>query len=154
MKNNNRHDFPYLPEGREILYVSKDNKFMREASEGLKNSGCAKQATSAVIVKDDEVVGRGTNAGERLDECPRDAAGFKTGEGYYLCKEHCDQKGHAEVMSIKDAIAKGFDAELKGADLYLDGHWWCCKNCWDAMIAVGIRNVYLRDDSRKLYEKK
>lgn len=154
MKNKTKQGFPCLPEDREILYVNiEKSAFMQAAFRKLRDSGCAKQATAAVVVKNGVVIGSGTNAGKKLKECPREAAGCKTGEGYHLCKQHCDQEGHAEVMAIKDAIGKGFDGELEGADLYLDGHWYCCKNCWDAMIAVGIKNVYLRKDSKKLYKK-
>ncbi|MCF7906476.1 hypothetical protein K9L04_00910 [Patescibacteria group bacterium] len=41
--------------------------------------------------------------------------------------------------------------KIKGADLYLDGHWWCCKVCWIFMNAFGIRDVYLRNDSFEKY---
>ncbi|MFA6518362.1 MAG: deaminase [Candidatus Shapirobacteria bacterium] len=144
-------EYPYLPPGRTILYVPANNQFMFTASEGLQHSGCCKQATSAVIVKDGQVIGRGTNAGIKVKVCPRDQQGFKTGEGYHLCREICHQIGHAEVTAIADAKQNGFDTT--NADLYLDGHWWCCEDCWNKMIEARIANVYLREDSVALYKK-
>lgn len=41
--------------------------------------------------------------------------------------------------------------KIKKADLYLDGHWWCCKACWIFMNAFSIKDVYLRDDSFEKY---
>ncbi len=43
--------------------------------------------------------------------------------------------------------------KIKGADLYLDGHWWCCKVCWMFINAFYIKDVYLRDDSFEKYFK-
>ncbi len=143
--------FPYLPEGREILYVDSANKFMKEAAELLKSSGCVKQPTAAVVVKNGKIIGRGANAGKKIDVCPRAILKCPTGEGYELCKSVCEQEGHAEVMAINDALAKGED--LAGADMYLDGHWWVCKPCWDEIIRAGIKNVYLRSDSAELYKR-
>jgi deoxycytidylate deaminase len=74
-----------------------------------------------------------------------------TGEGYDLC-EGCNSKFHSEPSAIRDALSKNKDTE--GADLYLWGHWWCCKDCWDSMISAGIKNVYLLDGSEKLFNKK
>jgi deoxycytidylate deaminase len=34
------------------------------------------------------------------------------------------------------------------------GHWWCCKPCWDNMIAAGIKNVYVIEGSEILFNKK
>lgn len=144
-------EYPYLPPGKTIDYVPADNIFMRRAAAALSQSGCAKQATGAVIVRDNTVIGSGTNAGKRVEVCPRDLQGFKTGEGYHLCREICLQQGHAEVMAIRNA--KSFGHQTAGADLYLDGHWWCCQNCWLEMIAAGINRVFLREDSVKLYKR-
>ncbi|MBU0614216.1 hypothetical protein KJ766_02960, partial [Patescibacteria group bacterium] len=40
-----------------------------------------------------------------------------------------------------------------GADLYMYGHWWCCKPCWDAMIEAGIRDVYVCSDAHKRFTR-
>jgi deoxycytidylate deaminase len=138
--------YPYLPEGKNILYVGEDDKFMAEAKKISKN-GCCKQPTGAVLIKDGKIIGRGSNAGKLVTECPR--WGSPTGENYGPCKEICHQEGHAEVMAIKDA--ENNQADCEGANIYLYGHWWCCKDCWDAMIKEKIKNVYLLDKSWEVF---
>ena len=143
----NEIKYPYIPEGKEIKYVVIGNEFMRAAKEILDHKGCVKHPTSAVVVKDGKIVGRGTNAGKIVEVCPR--WGSPTGTNYGPCKEICGQEGHSEVTSIADAKKKG--NETMGADLYLYGHWWCCENCWNTMEKAGIRNVYLLDKSWELF---
>ena len=139
--------FPYLPEGRKIVYVSLDNEFMAEAKSLCDASGCAKQPTGAVIVKNGKIIGRGSNAGEKVSECPR--WNSPTGENYGPCKDVCKQEGHAEATAVKDMMKNQTDYE--DADIYLYGHWWCCKGCWDAMIQGKIKNVYLLDKSWEMF---
>lgn len=139
--------YPYLPEGRTILYVDINNPFMAEANNICKNSGCAKQSTGAVIVKNGKIISRGTNAGKLVLECPR--WGSPTGENYGPCKDICKQEGHAEAMAVKDMMAHQTDYE--DADIYLYGHWWCCRDCWESMIKGKIKNVYLLDKSFELF---
>lgn len=142
---------PYLPKNRKILYVSPTNKFMKEATKILANSGCIKQPTAAVIVKRGKIIGRGVNAGEKVEVCPRVIRNCPTGTGYEFCKTVCKQEGHCEVMAIRDTLNKGSDP--KGASMYLDGHWWVCEPCWDEIIRVGVSQVFLRKDARELYKK-
>lgn len=139
--------YPYLPEGRTILYVGLDNEFMLEAKKLCADKGCAKQATGAVIEKHGEIIGRGTNAGILMPECAR--WGSPTGQNYGPCKDVCHQEGHAEEMAIRDMMANAVD--YKGANIYLYGHWWCCQNCWKHIIDGGIANVYLLDNSWNLF---
>jgi deoxycytidylate deaminase len=139
--------YPYLPEGREIKFVAIDDQFMIEAIKMHDQSGCTDHPTGGVVVLNGKVIGRGTNAGKKVDICPR--KDFPTGVGYNLCKEVCLQIGHSEATAIKDAIDNGYDP--KGGDVYMYGHWWCCKNCWDAMIGAGIKNVYLVQDAFKKF---
>ena len=142
---------PYLPEGKDICYVQPTNRFIRKAGKILKNSGCVKQATAAVLVKDGKIIGRGANAGKKVKICPRVVQNYPTGQGYHLCKETCRQEGHAEVMAIKNALFQGYDTD--GATLYLEGHWWVCKECWNFIILHGIKRVCLREDSMQIYKK-
>lgn len=137
--------YPYLPPGREIKFAAEDNPFMYRAKMISQKSGCAKQPTGAVVVKNGKIIGKGTNAGQKVDSCPRVKKRSKTGQDYYLCKEVCYQEGHAEVMAARDAKQKGLNTN--GADLYLYGHWWCCKDCWDEMIKAKIKDVYLVADA-------
>ena len=142
---------PYLPRNRMIIYINLNNKFMREATKMLANSGCVKQPTAAVIVKLGKIIGRGVNAGKKIDVCPRVINNCPTGTGYEFCKTVCEQEGHCEVMAIRDVLKNGNNP--KDADMYLDGHWWVCKPCWDEIIKVGISRVFLRKDSAELYKK-
>ena len=66
---------------------------------------------------------------------------IKTGKKYWICPGCADYRFHAESGAVRNAIENGHDTA--GADLYLYGHWWCCKNCWDTMIKEKIKNVYL-----------
>ena len=145
--------YPYLPEGREILYVPLSNKYMTMAMEYAKEyrSNLA-QPSGVVIVKNDEVIGGGSigNNPAHIKGCVRVTMNMTTGQGYDLC-EGCDPKFHSEPTAIRDAHAKGNDT--KGADLYMWGHWWCCKGCWDAIISAGINNVYDLEDSEILFNK-
>jgi len=131
--------YPYLPEGKEIKFAPADNEFMKEAIAMHDKSGCTNHPTGGALVLNNKVIGRGNNASKRVDKCPREF--LPTGEAYHLCKEVCLQIGHSEVVAIKNAIDNGYDT--KGADMYLYGHWWCCKDCWDAMIKAGVKNVFL-----------
>jgi len=117
---------------------------MKEATELLAKSHCVRP-TAAVIVKAGKIIGRGMNAikNKRPDICP--IMTHKRGTVYNLCQEICGQEGHAEVMAIRDALKK--TKNLKGANLYLAGHWWVCKPCWDEIIKVGISRVYLNTAS-------
>jgi len=141
--------YPYIPKGKTILYVEKNNQFMQVAKQIAKQTGCAKQPTGAVVVKDGKIIGQGCNAGKKVDICPRVLKGSKTGEDYHYCKDVCLQEGHSEVTSINNTKKNKHDTQ--NADLYLYGHWWCCKNCWDTMIKAGIKNVYLVKDAHKKF---
>ncbi len=137
----------YMPEDKHVLYVDLDNEFMLEAKKLIKGGACAKQPAGAVIVKDGKIIGRGTNAGKLMNECAR--WGSATGQNYHLCKEVCHQEGHAEDMAVRDAIKNKFNCE--GADIYMYGHWYCCKPCWDIMNEHKIANVYLLYNSWNLF---
>lgn len=146
--------YPYLPEGKTISYVHADNRFMHAAEE------CARMysldpahSTGTVLVKNEIIVGRGANGSTYHEEhgCERKRQNIPTGERYDLC-EGCSPQNHSEQKAIADAKSRG--VETRGADLYLWGHWWCCKPCWDAMIDAGIRGVYLLEGSEKVFNTK
>ena len=142
-------NYPYIPKDREIKYVTSENHFMNEAKKIAQQSGCKKQSTGAVVVQQGKIISSGCNAGKKVETCPRETKKYKTGEGYHLCKEVCNQKAHAEIDAINNAISS--QAETNGANLYLYGHWWCCKNCWDVIIDAEISNVYLLENSHILF---
>ena len=145
--------YPYIPEGRTILYVPANNPFMIEAREfALANSLDKAVKNASFIVKDGIVIGRGANGSDYHEKngCERVKRGIPTGKGYELC-EGCSPKNHGEPKPLADTKAQGNNTE--GADLYLWGHWWCCEPCWKSMINAGILNVYLLEGSEKLFNK-
>lgn len=153
-------NYPYLPEGREIKYVSLDNFYMQTAREFSKNNSTDRlQPTGSVIVQDSKIIGEAANVipltNPKLVEmhrnglCTRKLLKVKTGTKYWLCPGCAKYSDHSEQRAIKQARGNGLDT--KGADLYLYGHWWCCKPCWDKITEAGIKNVYLLNDSEKLF---
>ncbi|WP_162939460.1 hypothetical protein [Neorhizobium sp. NCHU2750] len=68
--------------------------------------------------------------------CPRE--GMATGEGYHLCKEVCQQVGHAEIV----ALAKAGD-RARGSSIYLQGHTYICDACKEACRAAGISEMFV-----------
>lgn len=149
----NQIAYPYLPEGRGIKYVADGNRYMFLAKLfARKNSLDKTMPGAAVIVKNGNVIGIGANGSDfhKTHQCQRVLLGCKSGEGYDLC-EGCHPKNHSEASAI--ANAKIGEYETNGADLYLWGHWWLCKDCWDKMITAGIKDVYLLFGSEKFFNK-
>lgn len=155
--------YPYLPEGKGIIFAPGDNQFMLEAKEMARlHSTDYLQRTGAVVVKDGQIIGRGANHSvlgkfesyNKLHQkgmCVRKFFNVKSGHGYWMCPGCVTNKNHAEASAVRDALKNGFDAN--GADLYLWGHWWACKPCWDAMIKGGIKNVYLLENAWELFRR-
>jgi deoxycytidylate deaminase len=145
--------YPYIPKGRIIGYVSADNPFMLAAKDvAFRESMDNTVPTGSVIVLNDEIVGAGANGSNyhKTHVCERVKRGIPTGQGYELC-EGCSPKNHSEPKAINNARKRV--QNLDGASLYLWGHWWCCEPCWNAMIEAGISDIYLMDDSEKLFNK-
>lgn len=145
--------YPYLPEGRSFLYVEEGNPFMVEAKVyALAHSIDHTVKTGSVVVVNGAVIGRGANGSDWHDThpCERARLGIPTGERYDLC-EGCHSKNHSEVRAVEDASRT--EADLSNAALYLWGHWWACKPCWDAIEAAGIPQVYLVEGSERLFNK-
>ena len=145
--------YPYLPEGKEILHVEENNKYIQEAKKYARKHSLDKvMPNGTVIVKDGEIIGRGANGSTYHDihVCERVKKNIPTGQGYELC-EGCHPKNHGEPKAIKEAQQN--NKETNGADVYLWGHWWCCEPCWKAMIEAGIKNVYLLENSEVLFNK-
>ena len=145
--------YPYIPKGKIIRYVEHTNPYIILAKEYAKKYSLdTTMPGGAVIVKNEIVLGIGTNGSEyhKTHTCQRILLNCKSGEGYELC-EGCHPKNHSEPSAINDALARGNNPN--GADLYLWGHWWCCKSCWKAMKSTGIKNVFLQKNSEILFNK-
>jgi deoxycytidylate deaminase len=156
-----KENYPYLPEGRTFRYVSLADNFMAETKRvALEHSTDGKQPTGAVIVRNGAIIGSGANKSRLRNQwlrniharfCIRKLFKVKSGTKYYLCPGCASSHMHAEPQAIHDAQKK--HGNLAGADLYHWGHWWCCKPCWDAMIAVGIRDVYLVEGATEQFKR-
>ena len=145
--------YPHLPEGRTILYVPESNAYMQMAKdEAHKYRSNLLQPGAAVIVKDGTVLGVGSigNNQAHIKGCERVRLNMPTGQGYDLCSG-CDPINHSERQAVIAAAGAGYD--LAGAQLYLWGHWWCCEPCWKSMIKAGISQVYLLEESERLFNR-
>lgn len=148
-------DYPYLPKGKKINYVDENNEFIQAAKNFAKTNSLDKHMpTGSAVVKDGRVIGLGANGSDYHEKhgCERVKRNIPTGQGYELC-EGCHPKNHSEPKAISDARKKHPEVNLKGADLYLWGHWWACEPCWIAMESAGIRDVYLVSKSHKIFNK-
>jgi deoxycytidylate deaminase len=153
--------YPYIPAGRKFLFVSEDNLYMREAARARRElSTDRKIPTGSVIVARGKVIGRAGNQARlrniflmRLHEkgfCIRRLLHVQTGQKYWLCYGCASSKNHSEPLAVSDALKK--TPSIAGGDLYLYGHWWCCKGCWDSMIDAGIKNVYLVEGAKEKFQ--
>jgi deoxycytidylate deaminase len=154
--------YPYLPEGRTIKYVPDTNPFMAVAKRVREASTEKNYPTGAVVVMNDEIIGSASNRAalknKKLQEfhrttlCLRKVFKIPSGQKYWVCPGCAKHRHHAEGRAVRDALKNKKD--ISGSDLYLYGHWWCCKPCWDSMIGAGVRDVYLVDGAFELFEKR
>jgi deoxycytidylate deaminase len=146
--------YPYLPEGRTILYVPENNEFMQAAKRvALAESTDKKTSTGVVVVNDQGmIVVSAANQSALKNQfllrthptwCIRKLCHIPSGQKYWMCPGCASSAYHAEHFAMDKAKKKNLD--LTGSDVYLWGHWWCCEPCWNAMIKAGIRNVYLME---------
>lgn len=157
-------NYPYLPEGRTILYVGEDNKYMFSAKEVALTESTDKKISTGVVIVDEqgEILAKAANQSAlrnkflldtHKDWCIRKLFKIPSGQKYWLCPGCASHRNHGEYRAVS-ALLKKFPQKTnsKNLDLYLWGHWWCCKPCWDKMISVGIRNVYLAEGIDKLFK--
>lgn len=154
-------------------FVPEENQFMQAAKlAAIKHSLTSVFPIGIVAVKEDKVIveaGNGNGYHEKNLNSPGHRKGcvrrylnderekigqekFKSGEGYELCPG-CHTDSHAEANLIKNAKLLQIYEELNDSDVYMYGHFWCCKPCWEKFLAAGIRNVYLSDDCEKTKDK-
>ena len=128
-------NYPYLPIGKQIKFTDENNIYMLEAKR-IRNtmSSESRQPTGAVVVYEGIIIGRGANQSRLHNEklldlhnsfCIRKVLHVSSGTKYWLCPGCAKFKDHAENRAVKDALKNR--EVLDGADLYLYGHWWCCK---------------------------
>jgi deoxycytidylate deaminase len=153
--------YPYLPEGRTILYVGADNIFMVQAREMARLSNDQQQPTGAVLVFQDKVILGDSNKNPLTSSfliklhkkyCIRHMLKIPSGQKYWACPGCAGNESHAESRVCKQLLKNGVtDRPL---DLYLWGHWWCCDVCWKNMLKIPVRNVFLLEGSELLFDAK
>ena len=96
---------------------------------------CAKQIVTATVVapNGDRFIATNYTLNPQV-RCPR--ADMPTGVGYHLCKEVCEQPGHAEINALKLAGDKAM-----GATLNISGHTYACESCKQAARDAGIKKI-------------
>lgn len=82
----------------------------------------------------DMPLGAGPCAKQTVAVCPR--GDMPTGFGYSLCREVCQQPGHAEINALRLA---GDDAA--GGRMVISGHTYACQSCRDAAGIAGITKI-------------
>ena len=151
--------YPYLPSGVNIFYVPEDNIFMSLAKEQAKASNDQNTPTGAVIVSNNSVIAKAHNkapiSNKKLIDlhkkyCIRKMLKVPSGTNYWLCPGCATNSSHAEYRAVLD-VQKNFSKEYENPELYLWGHWWCCKPCWDKMLEIGIKKVHLLKNSEILF---
>jgi deoxycytidylate deaminase len=155
--------YPYLPKGRTILLVPENNQHMLAAKEtALTKSTVELHRTGAVIVdKDGTILTKEANQATFKNKflldthktwCIRKLFKIPTGQKYWMCPGCASHKNHGEYRAAAELIKKFPQKVNAGLDLYLWGHWWCCKPCWDKMIEAGIKNVYVMKNASNLFK--
>lgn len=113
---------------------------------------CLKQSVKALIVtlQGEQIFGS-NHINNIITSCPRVEQGCKTGEGYQLCKDICNQGAHAEVDAIIQAQKQNIS--ITGGTLYLVNHYYCCENCLSSMKEAKLsRAIVLGDDGSVVKE--
>lgn len=153
--------YPYLPDGAHISYVPEDNIFILQAKEQAKKSNDHNTPTGAVIVCGNKIISEAHNkapiSNKKLIKlhksyCVRKLLKIPSGKGYWICPGCATNSSHAEFRAVLDI--QNNKKETNNLELYLWGHWWCCKPCWDKMIEVHINKVYLVEKSEILFNPK
>lgn len=105
----------------------------------------------AAIVKNGNILCLGANGSDHHDKygCYRKDNGIPTGEKYELC-EGCHPQHHAEAKAIQQLLATYSENDardlLKGAEVHLYGHWYCCQPCTLLMESYQIRFVFIEKE--------
>lgn len=101
---------------------------------------CKKQLVIFLLFNNNNtIVSVGTNHCENpQDICPREILGYKSGEGYDLCKSICKQNNHAEIDSINNLMNN-----INLSFGILIGHTYCCDNCYQKLNKLGVTNIVI-----------
>ena len=154
-------EYPYLPKGKTIEYVGETNEYMKMAKEVARGSNDQSLPTGAVLVSGAVVLAKASNKTPLSNPflkdlhkkyCVRRMLGIPSGQKYWLCPGCASHKNHAEYRTVADFQRKFGNQYYSNSELYLWGHWWCCKPCWDKMLEIGIKKVFLLEGSEILFD--
>jgi deoxycytidylate deaminase len=107
---------------------------------------CAKVRVMCTLVHADGRRWTGENIVRRPQMiCPR--GDMPSGQGYALCRDVCDQVGHAEVLAL---LAAGSDAAA-GCVAYVQGRDFICYDCQSRLVSAGVRTFVLGKPSEPSY---
>lgn len=99
---------------------------------------CVKQVVKATVISRSGNEFVATNHCDTPQQkCPR--ADMPTGVGYHLCREVCNQPGHAEVNAL--ALAARWGADVVGGTLIVEGHTYACDSCKAFARQAGIARL-------------
>lgn len=155
-KSPHGYDYPYLPQHIEMCTAPESHPFMAQAKEWARMHSLDKQVpNTSMIVKGGLPCAIGANGSHFHSEkenierygpkgCRRVFLNAPTGQLYEEC-EGCHPKNHGEPRALQDALEKGVD--VTGAEIYMWGHWWCCRWCCEKMEAAGIVRVYVTENA-------
>lgn len=104
---------------------------------------CRKQQVICRIQAEDGTVVTGENYCRNPQEvCPRE--GMATGEGYHLCREVCQQIGHAEQVAVMNLQGK------RGEQATLEGHTYACDDCKAVLRSAGVKVLHVEGREEQL----
>jgi len=134
-------------------YVTLENEYMRLAYKLAKNLYMVrywnkKTTPVAIIVKDGMYISHGVCADGRHaieGTCNRLE---EKGTSYDTCR-NCKEEEHAEQKALIDAK----DVNLRGAVLYVYGHYHICDVCAKALNVRGIDTCYLLENATELFDR-
>lgn len=115
-----------------------NDRFMKIALEESKNANCAKGKVGAVIILNEEILGKGNNSVPNgcmpctIDTCLRKKYNLKSGERQEICRVV-----HAEQNAILNSLKNGYD--LNNSTIYVTKS--PCMICAKLIINVGIKKV-------------
>lgn len=115
-----------------------NDRFMKIALEESKNANCAKGKVGAVIVLNEEILGKGNNSVPKgcipctIDTCLRKKYNLKSGERQEICRVV-----HAEQNAILNSLKNGYN--LNNSTIYVTKS--PCMICAKLIINVGIKKV-------------
>jgi deoxycytidylate deaminase len=162
IKNQKKIVYPYLPENGVIEHVPESNKFMILAKEEATLSNIHNLPNGAVIVSHGEVIGKASNKAPLSNSklinlhqkyCIRHMLGLPTGKYYWVCPGCAPHSSHGEYRAVVNVQKKNLK-NIDNPELYLWGHWWCCESCWNKMFEIGIKKVFVVENSEILFNPK